>query len=152
MSPQRLSHFAALTECLTCFSASIGHISQGEAGVVDTGGSHRHVVDASKHRVFELRSSILTFSFGNKCFCLYIFEWGIKICKEETGIKVLYTEQIVCLSLAGAYLIFDIHQQNVFPPSFSQTRAERLLLSNTLARNRLTNAYGWFSAILVNPL
>lgn len=26
----QLSHFAALVECLTCFSASIWHISQGD--------------------------------------------------------------------------------------------------------------------------
>lgn len=29
----QLSHFAALAECLTCFSALIWHISQGKAGV-----------------------------------------------------------------------------------------------------------------------
>lgn len=46
VSPEQLSHFAAPTECLTCFSASIGHISQGEAGVVDTDGSDLHAIDA----------------------------------------------------------------------------------------------------------
>lgn len=37
----QLSHFAALTECLTCFSASIWHISQGEVGVGTEGSDLR---------------------------------------------------------------------------------------------------------------
>ncbi len=37
----QLSHFAALTECLTCFSASIWHISQGEVGVGTEGSDRR---------------------------------------------------------------------------------------------------------------
>lgn len=48
------------------------------------GGGRRHRRFTStcdwcvKHRVVELRSRTLTFFFGNKCFCLYIFEWVIK--------------------------------------------------------------------------
>lgn len=37
----QLSHFAALTECLTCFSALIWHISQGKAGVGTEGSDLR---------------------------------------------------------------------------------------------------------------
>lgn len=48
------------------------------------GGGRRHRRFTStcdwcvKHRVVELRSRTSTFFFGNKCFCLYIFEWVIK--------------------------------------------------------------------------
>lgn len=41
VSREQLSHFAAHTECLTCFSALIWHISQGEAGVGTEGSDLR---------------------------------------------------------------------------------------------------------------
>lgn len=37
---EQLSHFAAHSECLTCFSASMCDVSQG-----DTEGSDLHVID-----------------------------------------------------------------------------------------------------------
>lgn len=44
VSREQLSHFAALTECLTCFSASIWHISQGEAAQVYVGVCERQIL------------------------------------------------------------------------------------------------------------
>lgn len=51
-STEQLPHFAAQAECLTRFSASIGHISQG-GGVAETEGSDLHVIDLYMREVFD---------------------------------------------------------------------------------------------------
>lgn len=48
VSREQLSHFAAHTECLTCFSALIWHISQGDAGVGTEGSDLRGSVCAKR--------------------------------------------------------------------------------------------------------
>ena len=73
----QLSHFAALTECLTCFSASIWHISQGEAGV-GTEGS-------------DLRGSVCERDTSD-CVC---------VCEKEHALSV-----IVCLCVCVCAHVF----------------------------------------------